>query len=164
MGPKNATKSAPKPLAPAVKPDNRHLATKETQLFKQLLQQYETKQWKKGIKTADAILKTRPDHGGEGGSVQPPGGNRRNSRLTTRTTETLAMKGLFFACQERKPEGYELIKRGVRNDMGSHIVWHVYGIMHRADKNFEEALKCYSQANRIEKVRRRLALTPSQLT
>ena len=61
---------------------------------------------------------------------------------------------MLFRSQDRKPEGYELIKRGVRNDMGSHIVWHVYGIMHRADKNFEEALKCYSQANRIEKVRR----------
>lgn len=63
------------------------------------------------------------------------------------------MKGLFLACSERKPEGYELVKRGVRLDMGSHIVWHVYGLMHRADKNFEEALKCYTQANRIEKVR-----------
>lgn len=65
MAPKTAPKSAPKALVPSVKPDNRHLATKESQLFKQLLQQYETKQWKKGIKTADAILKTRPDHGGE---------------------------------------------------------------------------------------------------
>lgn len=67
-------------------------------------------------------------------------------------TETLAMKGLFLSCVDRKPEGYELVKRGVRMDMTSHIVWHVYGIMHRADKNFEEALKCYIQANRIEKV------------
>jgi hypothetical protein len=69
------------------------------------------------------------------------------------TLETLAMKGLFLSCTaDRKAEGYECVKKGVLNDMGSHIVWHVYGIMHRADKNYEEALKCYVQANRIEKV------------
>lgn len=80
------------------------------------------------------------------------------------------MKGLFLASQDRKEEGYEFIKKGVRQDMGSHIVWHVYGLMHRADKNFEEALKCYSQANKIEKVRRPsavrargAALTPRRL-
>lgn len=41
------------------------LAPKAAQLFRQLLQQYELKQWKQGVKTADTILKTRPDHGGE---------------------------------------------------------------------------------------------------
>lgn len=61
------------------------------------------------------------------------------------------MKGLFLTCLDQKDEGYALVKQGVKNDMQSHIVWHVYGLMHRADKNYEEALKCYSQANRIEK-------------
>lgn len=63
------------------------------------------------------------------------------------------MKGLLFSCSDRKAEGYELAKRGVRMDMQSHIVWHVYGIMYRADKNYEEALKCYNQAHKIDKVR-----------
>lgn len=57
-----------------------------------------------------------------------------------------------MASSGQKEEGYDFIKKGVRMDMGSHIVWHVYGLMNRADKNFEEALKCYSQANKIEKV------------
>ncbi|KAL8280686.1 hypothetical protein RQP46_007009 [Phenoliferia psychrophenolica] len=126
MPPKNVAKAAPAKVA--VVADNRTLPSKEAALFKQVLQQYETKQWKKGLKTADTILKSRPDHG-----------------------ETLAMKGLFLASSDRKEEGYEFVKKGVRQDMGSHIVWHVYGLMHRADKNYEEALKCYSQANKIEK-------------
>ena len=63
------------------------------------------------------------------------------------------MKGLFLTNVDRSAEGYDLVKRGVRNDLRSHIVWHVYGLMHRADKNYDEALKCYIQANRIEKVR-----------
>ncbi|KAM0752180.1 N-terminal acetyltransferase A, auxiliary subunit [Meredithblackwellia eburnea MCA 4105] len=113
---------------PPAKDENRTLASKEQTLFKQVLQQYETKQWRKGLKTAEQILKVKPEHG-----------------------ETLAMKGLFLSSLDRKEEGYEHVKRGVRNDMGSHIVWHVYGLMHRADKNWEEALKCYSQANKIER-------------
>lgn len=60
-------KQAPAPkqvVAPAAPADNRTLPSKEAALFRQVLQQYETKQWKKGLKTADTILKTRPDHGG----------------------------------------------------------------------------------------------------
>lgn len=82
-------------------------------------------------------------------------------------TETLAMKGLFMTClgPDSKLEGYELVKRGVKMDMGSHIVWHVYGLLHRADKNFEEALKCYTQASKIEKVSIVAShLVPSKLT
>ena len=53
------------PKAAAAAASNKTLPAKESQLFKQLLQQYEQKQWKKGVKTADTILKTKPDHGGE---------------------------------------------------------------------------------------------------
>lgn len=129
MPPKSSNSVAviPGGLAPK---DNRFLQPKEATLFKTVLQQYEAKQWTKGMKTADLILKVKPDHG-----------------------ETLAMKGLFMTClgPDSKLEGYELVKRGVKMDMGSHIVWHVYGLLHRADKNFEEALKCYTQASKIEK-------------
>lgn len=40
------------------------LASKETTLFKEVLQCYEMKHLKKGIKAADAILKKFPEHGG----------------------------------------------------------------------------------------------------
>jgi len=29
--------------------------------------------------------------------------------------------------------------------------WHVFGLLYRSDKNYEEALKCYSQALKIDK-------------
>ena len=48
---------------------------------------YETKQYKKGLKTADVVLKKFPDHG-----------------------ETLAMKGLTLNCLNRKEEAYELAR------------------------------------------------------
>jgi len=40
------------------------LPSKEASLFKELLTLYETKQLKKGLKTADQILKKFPEHGG----------------------------------------------------------------------------------------------------
>ena len=50
--------------APAGTPAKRALPSKEASLFKELLTLYETKQLKKGQKTADQILKKFPEHGG----------------------------------------------------------------------------------------------------
>lgn len=36
-------------------------------------------------------------------------------------------QGLLLNCLERKEEAYELVKRGVKNDLRSHVCWHVYG-------------------------------------
>ena len=55
------------------------LPSKEANLFRQLVKFYETKQYKKGVKAADQILKKVAEHG-----------------------ETLAMKGLILNCMERK--------------------------------------------------------------
>jgi tetratricopeptide (TPR) repeat protein len=122
--------------------NNRELAPKEAALFKAMLvclsnnryclltkKFYETKLYRKGIKTADLILKKCPEHG-----------------------ETMAMKGLFSHCLDRKDEGMDLVKKGLRNDIRSHICWHVYGLVYRADKNYEEAIKCYGQALKCDKV------------
>ena len=35
--------------------------------------------------------------------------------------ETLAMKGLTLNCLGRKEEAYEYVKRGLRNDLMSHV-------------------------------------------
>ena len=45
-------------------PAKRALPSKEASLFKELLTLYETKQLRKGQKTADQILKKFPEHGG----------------------------------------------------------------------------------------------------
>ncbi|KZO98449.1 N-terminal acetyltransferase A, auxiliary subunit [Calocera viscosa TUFC12733] len=109
-------------------PPKRVLPQKEAALFRTLLQMYETKLYKKGVKTADTILKKFPEHG-----------------------ETLCMKGLILHSMDRREEGLELIRKGVRLDLTSHIVWHVYGIAHKSEKNYEETLKCYLQALKFDK-------------
>ncbi|SNX81905.1 related to n-terminal acetyltransferase 1 [Melanopsichium pennsylvanicum] len=108
-------------------PKRAALPTKERTLFQRLIQEYETKKYKLGLKTADTILKKFPDHG-----------------------ETVAMKGLLLGSTARREEGIELAKKGVRLDLTSFICWHALGILHRQDRNFEEAIKCYTQALRIE--------------
>ena len=51
----------------------------------------------------------------------------------------------------RKAEAYELCKKGLRFDLTSHICWHVLGMVYRSDRNYEEALKCYSNAIKFDK-------------
>lgn len=88
------------------------------------------KQYKNGLKLAKQIL-TNPkftEHG-----------------------ETLAMKGLTLNCLGRKEEAYEHVKRGLRNDLKSHVCWHVYGILQRTDKKYDEAIKCYRNALKWDK-------------
>ncbi|KAH9974058.1 NMDA receptor-regulated protein 1-domain-containing protein [Lactifluus volemus] len=109
-------------------PSKRTLPSKESSLFRELLNLYETRQLKKGQKTADQILKKFPEHG-----------------------ETLCMKGLILTHMGKREEGLELVKKGVRLDLTSHIVWHVFGLIQKGEKNYEEALKSYTQALRFDK-------------
>lgn len=62
------------------------------------------------------------------------------------------MKGLVLTNLQKKEEGIQLVKKGVLLDVTSHICWHVYGIVHKADHNYEEALKCYLRALKFDKV------------
>lgn len=87
---------------------------------------YENKQYKKGLGIADSILKKVPEHG-----------------------ETQSMKGLIYNCMGKKDLAFELIKNGLKNDVRSHICWHVFGLYHRADNNYPEAMKCYMNALKI---------------
>jgi len=106
------------------------LPQKENTLFKQIVKYYETKQYKKGLKAAETILKKFPQHG-----------------------ETLAMKGLTINCMgaDKKEEAYLLVKEGIKYDMKSHVCWHVYGLLYRSDRNYKQAIKCYGQALKLDK-------------
>lgn len=104
------------------------LPPREANLFKTVVRLYETKQLKKSIKSADTILKKFPDHG-----------------------ETLAMKGLALNALDRKEEAHDLVKRGLKLDLQSHICWHVYGLLYRSDRDYREAAKAYLNALRFDK-------------
>ena len=98
------------------------LPPKENALFKRILKCYEQKQYKNGLKHAKQIL-TNPKFSEHG--------------------ETQAMKGLILNCLGKKEEAYETVRKGLTNDLKSHVCWHVYGLLQRSDKKYLEAIKCY---------------------
>ncbi|XP_070168263.1 N-alpha-acetyltransferase 15, NatA auxiliary subunit [Polyergus mexicanus] len=111
-------------------PSSNPLPPKENALFKRILRCYEHKQYKNGLKFAKQIL-SNPKFSEHG--------------------ETLAMKGLTLNCLGRKDEAYDHVRRGLRNDLQSHVCWHVYGLLQRSDKKYDEAIKCYRNALKWDK-------------
>ncbi|KAK2609067.1 hypothetical protein QQS21_002437 [Conoideocrella luteorostrata] len=120
------------------------LAPKEAAQFRQVIRSYEDKQYKRGLKTADLILKKNPKHG-----------------------DTMAMKALILNSQGKTEEAFALAKEALRADMKSHICWHVYGLLYRSSKNFEEAIKAYKFALKLEpesaQIQRDLAVLQVQM-
>jgi tetratricopeptide (TPR) repeat protein len=103
------------------------LPKKEQAAFQDIVDFYEKKQYKRAIKSADLVLKSFPNHG-----------------------ETLAMKGLVLNSMGKREEAHELARSGIKNDIRSHVTWHVYGLLHRSDRNYKEAIKCYLNALRMQ--------------
>ena len=62
------------------------------------------------------------------------------------------MKGLILNSMGRKEEALENIRSGIKNNITSHVVWHVYGLWHRSERNYDEAIKAYKRALQCDKV------------
>eukprot|EP00049_Salpingoeca_infusionum_P008761 m.144252 g.144252 ORF g.144252 m.144252 type:complete len:846 (+) comp14118_c0_seq1:73-2610(+) len=112
--------------------------SKEAGQFKRMMRQYDNKQYKLAIKTADNLLTMIPNHG-----------------------ETVSVKALIYSGLGRMDDAFELAKQAIRLDISSCLCWHVYGILYRMDKNYEQAQRCFASALRQEQsnlsVRRDLA-------
>ncbi|CAF1077117.1 unnamed protein product [Didymodactylos carnosus] len=107
---------------------SQQLAPREHTQFKKVVRFYEQKQYKKGLTAAKEILKKAPNHG-----------------------ETLAMKGLILNSTGKKEEALEHIRNGIKNNMQSHVCWHVYGLYQRSERKYDEAIKAYKRALQCEK-------------
>ncbi|SMY20709.1 unnamed protein product [Zymoseptoria tritici ST99CH_1A5] len=122
---------------------NQVLPSKEQTLFRHLVQNYESKQYKKGLKVAEQILRKHPNHG-----------------------DTQAMKALILNTTGKQDEAFELCKLALKNAMKSHVCWHVYGLLYRSVKNYEEATKAYRFALKLDpesqQIQRDLALMQVQ--
>ena len=108
--------------------DPQKLTSGDDRKFSAIVTCYERKDYKKGHRLCDEILKTSPEHG-----------------------ETQAMKGLLYNCQKKKEDAHKMVKLGLKNNIRSHVCWHVYGLIYRSDRNYKEAIKCYLNALRINK-------------
>ncbi|ETN36633.1 uncharacterized protein HMPREF1541_08911 [Cyphellophora europaea CBS 101466] len=108
-------------------PQAQQLSHKDGALFRQVVRHFENKQYKKGLKAAEQILKKNPNH-----------------------ADTQAMKALIIGTQGQTEPAFALAKTALGNNMKSHVCWHVYGLLYRAEKNFEESIKAYKFALRLE--------------
>ena len=132
----------------ASRADGQTLAPKEASVFRQVIRFYESKQYKKGIKAADqvcresqhavtasqtdlVILQTQNDAAACLPPPPTPACMHAPQVLKKNPDhgETLAMKGLIINCQneERKDEAFDLVKRGLKHNLKSHVCWHVLG-------------------------------------
>ncbi len=120
------------------------LSTREANLFRTVIRHYEDKQYKRGLKAAEQILKKNPKH-----------------------ADTMSMKALILNAQGHTEEAFALAKDALTIDMKSHICWHVYGILYRTNKNFDEAIKAYKFALKLEpdsqQIQRDLAVLQVQM-
>ncbi|CAD0047365.1 unnamed protein product [Aureobasidium pullulans] len=93
--------------------------------------------------TADQVLKKVPNHG-----------------------DTQAMKALILNSQGKTEEAFDLAKLALKNAMKSNVCWHVYGLLYRSVKNYDEAIKAYKFALRLDpesrQIQRDLALLQAQ--
>lgn len=106
------------------------LPTKEKGLLQRIKIYYKRNEYKNGLKLAKQILS--------------------NPRFSAHG-ETLALKGLALNVMGRKEEAYEHVRKGLKNDLRSHVAWHAYGILHKSDKKYDDALKCYRNALKLDK-------------
>ncbi|KAK4121620.1 N-terminal acetyltransferase A, auxiliary subunit [Parathielavia appendiculata] len=120
------------------------LSTREANLFRTVIRYYEDKQYKRGLKAAEQILKRNPKH-----------------------ADTMSMKALILNAQGKTDEAFALAKEALTIDMKSYICWHVYGILYRTNKNFDEAIKAYKFALKLEpdshQIQRDLAVLQVQM-
>ena len=60
------------------------------------------------------------------------------------------MKALILSSQGHQKEAFALAKVALNNNMKSHVCWHVYGILYRTDKNYDESIKAYKFALKLD--------------
>ncbi|PIO65685.1 tetratricopeptide repeat protein [Teladorsagia circumcincta] len=133
-------------MTPPGQSSSQPLPSKELGLFKKIIKSYEHKKYRFGLKYAKTIL-SNPNFAEHG--------------------ETLAMKGLILNCMGKQQEAQECVKKGLMADLKSYVCWHVYGLVQRSDKKYDEAIKAYKRALFLDKdnmqILRDLALLQIQM-
>ncbi|KAL5960858.1 N-alpha-acetyltransferase 15 NatA auxiliary subunit [Taenia solium] len=109
------------------------LPPKELSLFKRIV-------YKTGLKFANQIL-SNPKFAEHGG----------NLFLCKLLVETLSMKGILLNCLGKKEEARDFVKRGLRSNIQSFVCWHIYGLIMKSDRKYDEAIRCYIQALKLDK-------------
>ena len=104
------------------------LPPKDATMFGQLVACFEKKEFKKGIKLAETILKKYPEH-----------------------ADTLAMKGIICSSMGDKTTAHDLLKRASTLNNDSYLVWHVYGLLYKHEQNYILSSEAFKRSLAIDK-------------
>ncbi|GAM21819.1 hypothetical protein SAMD00019534_049940 [Acytostelium subglobosum LB1] len=104
------------------------LSKKDKSALQNVSKLYEEQKFKKALKAADEFLRQHPTN-----------------------TDCLCYKTLIYYSLDRKQDAHDLAKSVLRTNLSSFTAWHTLGFLHRNDKNYTEALKCFRNAHKNNK-------------
>ena len=88
-----------------------------------MMELYDNKEYKKALEKIEIIMETHPDH-----------------------PESGAFKALVLNGLNKGAEAFDLIKKVLFKNFGNFTCWHVYGMLNRSNKNFDDARKAFVNA------------------
>lgn len=105
------------------------LPPKDASTFRQMMDLYNMKQFKKSLKVADALLLKYPNHG-----------------------EVLSFRALILTNTDpnKRDEIMQFAREGLRHDLKSYLCWHVLGVVYKQRKMFKDSVKCFITALRLD--------------
>ena len=107
------------------------IPAKDATAFKKLGKCYEEKQYKNGLRFAKQLLSS--------------------TKCSSLHAETLAYKGMCLSCTGRHEDALSSVKAAVKMDLKCGLAWRAYGLVLRDQKKYEESIKCFRNALKIEK-------------
>ncbi|GBE60210.1 tetratricopeptide repeat-containing protein, putative [Babesia ovata] len=111
------------------------LSAKDKAAFKNMMELYNQKLYKKGLKIAEELVNKYPKHG-----------------------EAISFKALFMT--QTDPSKYDEIlaiaREAIRNDLNSSHCWYILGRVYKMKKQYKDTLKCFSMASKIDPHNERL--------
>ncbi|EFA80784.1 tetratricopeptide-like helical domain-containing protein [Heterostelium album PN500] len=104
------------------------LSKKDRNALTSVSKLYDEKKYKKALKEANDFLKLHPNN-----------------------IDCQCFKTLIIYKLNKKEEAHDLAKSILRANLSSFTAWHTLGFLHRQDKNYAEALKCFRNASKHNK-------------
>ncbi|KAH8582561.1 n-terminal acetyltransferase [Cryptosporidium sp. chipmunk genotype I] len=110
------------------------LSTRDQQQFKNIVQLYDQRIYKRSLKLTDAMLKKYPKQG-----------------------DLLSMKAFILGAMhpesrdEKHKEAYECAKEAIKQNMRNPMSWHCLGTLYKGDFDYNEAIKCFKTALKFDK-------------
>ena len=110
--------------------DSTKMSSKDINTFKKLAKCYENKQFRNGLRFAKLIL--------------------ANPKCVNHA-ETIAYKGMCLNGIGRNEEALNVVKTAIKSDLKCPLAWRAYALVVRSERKYEEAVKCFKNALKLDR-------------